>query len=420
MNKSANHDTKNKQDELKQIIKELHQGVPAEKLQKKFKNIIKDTSPEEIADMENALIQEGFPPEEIQRLCDVHAQVFEKALSKVGKPGKVPGHPIYTFVEENREAKKILEKLRRLAKKLKKTAPSESDIEEFRAEFNRLKEIEKHYLRKENQLFSVLEEKNFMGPSKVMWGKHDEIRDKLKRTEAQLKDKKWGELDDQLKDLSSAIKKMIFLEEKILYPTSARKLSTIDWAKIKKGEGDIGYSWITPSNLWDAELAGSLENEESARKPDTVAEPETRPKGDDEIKIKLEEGALFEEEVNLMLKNLPFDITFVDESDKVRFYSANPERIFPRSPAVIGREVQNCHPPKSLHVVNTIVQSFKEKRNDVAEFWLQKDGQFIHIRYFPVYDRNGVYKGVIEVSQEVSAIRALEGERRILNWPDSD
>jgi len=117
-----------------------------------------------------------------------------------------------------------------------------------------------------------------------------------------------------------------------------------------------------------------------------------------------------------MLKNLPVDITFVDESGKVCFYSANADRIFPRSPAVIGRDVQNCHPPKSVHVVNEIVQSFKEKAKDMAEFWIQKDGMFIYIRYFPVYDRRGDYKGVIEVSQEVSGIRALEGERRILDW----
>jgi DUF438 domain-containing protein len=138
-----------------------------------------------------------------------------------------------------------------------------------------------------------------------------------------------------------------------------------------------------------------------------------------EEKIKLDEGALTKEQINLMLKILPFDITFVDEKDKVCFYSATDDRIFPRSPAVIGREVQNCHPPKSLHVVNKIVQGFKEKKKDVAEFWIQKDGLFILIRYFPVYDEKGAYKGVIEVSQEVSAIRALEGERRILNWSDS-
>jgi len=117
-----------------------------------------------------------------------------------------------------------------------------------------------------------------------------------------------------------------------------------------------------------------------------------------------------------MLKSLPLDITFVDENDRVCYYSESKERIFPRSPAIIGREVQNCHPPASVHVVNDIVQSFREKKRDVAEFWIQLHGSFIYIRYFPVYDDEGAYRGVIEVSQDVTGIRALEGERRILDW----
>jgi len=250
-----------KQEKLKGIIKELHDGVPAEKLQKKFRAVIKDTSPEEIADMENALIQEGFPVEEVQRLCDVHAQVFEKALSTVGKPKKMPGHPLYTFIQENKETKKILKRLLRSAKRMAKASAPDADTAGLENEFALLKEIEKHYLRKENQLFPVLEEKKFMGPSKVMWGKHDEIREKIKKAEAHLRDKDWPGFYDQIKDAASAIKKMIFLEEKILYPTSARKLTTLDWANIKKGENEIGYAWVTPSNLWDAELAKSLEGE---------------------------------------------------------------------------------------------------------------------------------------------------------------
>jgi DUF438 domain-containing protein len=410
MNESNQNFEREKQEKLKEIIKELHEGVAAEKLQKKFRNIIKDTLPEEIADMENALIQEGFPPEEIQKLCDVHAQVFEKALAKVGKPRKIPGHPIHTFIQENKETKKILKRLLRQGKKIVKTKPAVTDISDFESEFNRFKEIEKHYLRKENQLFPVLEEKKFMGPSKVMWGKHDEIREEIKRIDILLKNKEWEGLYVQIKKVSSAIKKMIFLEEKILYPTSARKLSTLDWANIEKGEAEIGYAWITPSNLWDAELAKSLEPSLK------VSAPALEKRKTEEGKIRLEEGALTREQLTLLLKNLPVDITFVDEKDKICFYSANKDRIFPRSPAVIGREVQNCHPPKSVNVVNQIVQSFKEKSRDVAEFWIQKDNQFIYIRYFPVYNDRGDYKGVVEVSQDVACIRSLKGERRLLDW----
>ena len=259
MNKSSESNKREKQELLKNIIKELHAGVPAEKLQRKFRDIIKTTSSEEIADMENALIKEGFPPEEIQKLCDVHAQVFKKSLSKVGRPSKVPGHPIHTFIQENKEAKRIIKKLSRVAKTLKKSELQEPDKEEIEKEFQRLKEIEKHYLRKENQLFPALEAKDFTGPSKVMWGKHDEIREHLKKADSYLKEGKGESFFRQLKILASTIKKMIFLEEKILYPTAARKLSTPEWINIKKGEKDIGYAWITPSNLWDAGLARVVE-----------------------------------------------------------------------------------------------------------------------------------------------------------------
>ena len=132
--------------------------------------------------------------------------------------------------------------------------------------------------------------------------------------------------------------------------------------------------------------------------------------------VLLSQGQLSPEQIDLLFKNLPFDVTFVDENDTVRYYSDTAHRIFPRSPGIIGRKVQNCHPPKSVHVVEDIIQSFRDQKKDVAEFWIQVSGQFVHIRYFPLYDQAGSYKGVIEVSQEISDIQKLEGERRILDW----
>ena len=410
MNEIINNNKDEKQKKLKMIIKQLHDGVPVDRLKKDFADIIKDTSPDEIADMENALIKEGFPPEEIQRLCDVHAQVFKQSLKKVGKSSKIPGHPIYTFIEENKEAKRILKQLVKGVKKLKKVTPKEKDILNFKDHFERLREIEKHFQRKENQLFPMLEAKKFTGPTKVMWGKHDEIREMIRNIDDLIDNQTWGELSKNTKSLSSAIKKLIFLEEKILYPTSTKKLNTHEWADIKLGEPEIGYAWVTPSNLWDAQLA-------KAAQPISIdKQKEVGMSQKEQSKIQLSQGRLTAEQIDLLLKNLPVDITFVDENDKVCYYSDTKDRIFPRSPAIIGRDVQNCHPPKSVHIVDDIVKNFKAKKKDVAEFWIQMNGKFIYIRYFPVYDENGVYKGVVEVSQEVSDIKKLEGERRLLDW----
>lgn len=225
-----------------------------------------------------------------------------------------------------------------------------------------------------------------------------------------MKKQEWSDLTTSFHALANAIKKLIFLEEKILYPTSAKKLNEREWAEIKSGESEIGYAWVTPSNLWDANLAKSKETINSSENEETKMQQMNR------NKIQLSQGQLTPEQIDMMLRNLPVDITFVDENDKVCYYSDTKDRIFPRSPAIIGRAVQNCHPPKSVHIVNDIVEKFKQKEKNVAEFWIQMNGQFIFIRYFPVYDGKGHYRGVIEVSQEVSKIKALEDERRLLDW----
>jgi uncharacterized protein len=397
---------------LKNIIRDLHSGVPAEKLRRTFAGLIKRTTPEEIADMENALIREGFPVEEVQRLCDVYARVFDRALKRAGKPGRIPGHPIYSYVMENKEATALLKELRRAARPLAKGAPDEKRIAAFEALFARFKEVERHYARKENQLFPALEAKSFLGPSKVMWGKHNEIRALIRAVDAAAAAGKWRKAAEGIPALAAAAKKMISLEEKILFPTAARKLGVADWVRIKNGEPEIGYAWITPSGLWDSRLAETMSTGPSApRIPQMEAAAEHNDGG-----IELGRGRLTAAQIDGMLKSLPFDITFVDAEDHVRYYSDTSHRIFPRSPEIIGRAVQNCHPPKSVHVVNAIVQAFKDKTKDKAEFWIQKDGQFILIRYSPVYDPAGAYLGVIEVSQGISRLRALQGERRLLDW----
>ena len=409
MSELINNDSLRRQEILKQMIKDLHAGIPVEQLKETFRRLIQNTTPEEIAEMENALINEGFPVSEVQRLCDVHVQVFEDSLQKVGKPSKIPGHPVYTFVQENKEARKLLKILSRSAKKVTAKSPGEKQLQEFESTFSRFKEIEKHFVRKENQLFPALEQKQFTGPTKVMWGKHDEIRQFLKQVETYYREQDWSHFLKEFKNLTSSLKKLLFLEEKILYPTALRKLSEAEWAEIKRGEAEIGYAWVKPANLWDANLV-------AGRAVHQKIEQIEKSGGEMMAKIKLETGELTTEQINLLLKNLPFDVTFVDENDTVRYYSDTPDRIFPRSPGIIGRAVQNCHPPKSVHIVNNIVQSFKNKTKKVADFWIRMGERLVYIRYFPIYDQSGAYKGVIEVSQEISAIQKLAGEKRLLDW----
>jgi len=386
-----------KEEELRKIVKDLNEGSDIRKVKKDFDKLIRGISPEEIANVEQSLINEGVPVEHVQKLCDIHVQVFDDALKKQGKSKVLPGHPVHTYRLENKELKKRLRGLKLSIKS------------DFLFKLKDVKMIELHYVRKENQLFPYLESVGFTGPSKVMWGKHDEIRALFRKLEDDYNKGDFSAVKKQTGALIKALKNMVFMEEKILFPTSIRKLPPQAWSSIRKGESAIGYCWIEPGNLWDANIVGDAGSEATPVQTSAVLQS-----GDK--KISLDTGALSVTQINLLLKNLPFDMTYVDENDKVAYYSEGKERIFPRSPGIIGREVANCHPPKSVHVVEKIVEALKKGEKDQAEFWIKMNELFIHIRYFPIFDEQGKYRGIIEVSQEVSGIRALEGERRLLDW----
>ena len=324
----------------------------------------------------------------------------------------MPGHPIKTFVDENGEAKRRIKKVKAGIRAVSRSGNwdiVERDVKE-------LKMIENHYLRKENLLFPLLEAEDFTGPSKVMWGKHDEIRTYFKELDSALTGEDHRRLKEAWGSLMRGIRRMIFMEERILFPTALRLLSDAQWAEIRRGESEIGYSWIEPGNLWDADIvAARAAADNLGKEPREASQPLSDEAVDKTDQIPLDVGAMTPEMINLLLKNLPLDVTYVDEHDRVRYYSQGRERIFPRTPAIIGREVQNCHPPKSVHVVEQIVDDFKQKKRDVAAFWLTMGEKFIHIRYFPLYTDSGEYRGVLEVSQDVTAIRSLEGEKRLLD-----
>ncbi len=409
-----------RQVELKKIIARLHGGEPASELKKEFAALIKGVSAAEVAAMEQSLIDGGMPVEEVQRLCEVHVQVFQQSLSLGKKPKELPGHPIHTMIEENRQARKkafaLVAAARSWAWGIGAAEPAASALED-------LAQIIVHYTRKENQLFPYLERDNFTGPSRVMWGKHDEIRARFAEARKALKDspKAFFKIT---KSLASSIRKMIFMEEHILIPESARRLSEKDWAEIRLGEEAIGFAWVKPDSLYDAGLVlasrmnpGKPENrgeaQPEARMPESPAK--TSPERGEEL-LELATGRIAREVLDLALKTMPVDISVVDENDKVLYYSDAPHRIFPRSPAVIGRSVQNCHPQKSVDVVNKILKAFKNKEKSKARFWIEMGGRFILIEYYALYDAAGTYRGTLEVSQDLTELRALEGQRRLLDW----
>ncbi len=398
--------TSARKDALKNVIQRLHAGETVEELKKQFGHVISGATAAEIAETERALISEGMPVSEIQRLCDLHVAVFQDSLDEALPPESLPGHPVFTFRMENEVIMRLLETMQETLQGW--VDGNQDKLKTLIQLTENLTAIEKHYSRKENILFPYLERIGFEGPSMVMWGVDNEIRSEIKQFKDHLIDPEpdLKTAEEQYKQMSQDIIEMIYKEEKILFPYALEKLSEQEWAEIRAQEEEIGYFDVEPDTSWQPQDA------EQNLTPETNS---TQSGASVEELIPLSTGALTREQIDLLLTNVPIDMTFVDEHDRVRYFSRGRERIFDRSPAIIGREVTKCHPPQSVHRVTMILDDFRAGKRDVAEFWIQMGGKFIHIRYFALHDAEGNYKGTVEVSQDVTGIRALEGEHRLLD-----
>ncbi len=400
--------------ELAAIVGELHAGKTAEEVKPRFEELIADVEATEIAAMEQQLIEGGVPADDVKRLCDVHVQVFADALEGHAAVSAPPGHPLDTFQRENQALLQVTASLRKVAEAIGE--PPAPDAwgrlkSALAGTVDRVAEVNAHYLRKENQLFPYLEAHGVEGPSKVMWAIHDDVRALIKQARASIAADQAALAVSTCLALAKMADDMVNKEEKVLHPMSIDTLSDEEWAAIRAGESEIGYAFISGVPAWPAagQAAGTATGAEAvaAGAPAGPAAPAGL--------LALTTGALDLEQLNLMLTLLPIDVQFVDEHDQVLFYSEG-ERIFPRSPGVIGRKVQNCHPPASVHKVQQIIDAFRAGDKSTAEFWIELGGKFLHIRYFAVRDASGAYRGVVEMAQDVTGIRALEGQRRLLDW----
>jgi len=392
---------------LKELIMELHEGKSVDDVKERFAKLIEGVSVAEISELEQRLIMEGMPVEEVQRLCDVHAAVFKGSIEDIHKPAsldQIPGHPMHTFKLENREIEKRIETKVKPALEAFDEADSEENVARLLECFNQMLEIDKHYSRKENLVFPFLEKAGITAPPKVMWGVDDDIRDLLKEVKALLEDYKGNknEVAQKAEGAIHQIKEMIFKEENILFPLMVDTLTEDEWLTVYRDSDEIGYTFITPQAEWKPEREDFIQQEE--QESDIEADV-----------IRFETGIMSVYELETVLNHLPIDITFVDKNDRVKYFSQSSERIFPRPKSVIGRTVQNCHPPSSIHIVNKIVEDFKSGAKDHEDFWIRMGEKFVLIRYFAVRDKNGEYMGTLEVSQDIAPFQKLEGEKRLLS-----
>ncbi|HHW49081.1 MAG TPA: DUF438 domain-containing protein [Clostridiaceae bacterium] len=395
---------------LKELIAELHSGKSVDEVKPKFEKLIKGVSVNEITEMEKALIMEGMPVEEIQRLCDVHAALFSGSIEEIHRPQKpeeIPGHPVHTFKLENREIEKLInERIKPHAAKFA-DADDEENIKDLIADFNTLWEVDKHYSRKENLLFPYLEKYGITAPPKVMWGVDDEIRTAI-REALMLLSNYDGNRNETLEKINEAVNKvteMISKEENILFPMALETLAEDEWLKIAEESDEIGYCIVKPQGKWKpARVNVEKEAEEKGEKAS----------GDNEY-VKFDAGILTPEEINAIFNTLPIDITFVDKNGAVKYFSQGKERIFARPKTVLGRLVQNCHPPASVHVVEKVIENLWSGAKEHEDFWIKMGDKYVLIRYYAVRNAKGEYLGTMEVTQDIKPLQEITGEKRLLD-----
>jgi len=389
---------------LKELIKALHAGAHPEEMKGRFKEVLEDIGPLEIAKVEQELIEEGMPAEEVRRLYDVHLAVFTKSLEKpeIEAP---PGHPIHILLKEHELVKGFIEQISLLlprAERAKDFNGMKNELSKLGQLLRHLKEYERHKVREENSLFPYFEKHGVTQPPSIMWTEHDEQRKEIKEASKTLEAKEVlvfeqfkGKLLSHLKNLTHLIPDHFYKEEHILFPTALKLISAEEWREIKASMDGLGYCYFTPKEAIGEKVELLEEAKEQGR-------------------ITFETGSMTREELEAMLNTLPVDITFVDKEDTVRYFSQPKERLFPRAKAIIGRKVQQCHPQKSLHLVNQILSDFKSGKRDSAEFWINAKGRKIHIRYFAVRDSAGRYLGCVEATQDITDLQKLKGEKRLL------
>ncbi|MEN4010591.1 MAG: DUF438 domain-containing protein [Chloroflexota bacterium] len=396
---------------MKSLIRQLHQGVSEERVQAQLETLLDEADYSDIFLMEVQLIQEGIPAEAIQELCDTHTRVLKHRLDLQETPQTIPGHPVHTFVQENRELTRATAQVRHWMSKIE-ALPPDADagetMDSIHVLLNALMDVEKHYRRKENLLFPYFEKNNLPGPPTVMWGKHDEARALLEGALEGFEQAAGFAASEAaaynlfaVLPVLNAIDEMVYKEEKILLPTALNLLNEQDWYEIYLQSDEYGYCLYAPQFEWLP--AGGVHSE--------IHKPLAQ-----DGRVQMPTGSFRLEELIQLFKTLPFDITFVDRDDTVRYFSPGRERIFERSRAILGRKVQYCHPPKSVHIVNQIVRDFKAGKQDRARFWINLRGKLVYIVYYAVRSDAGEYLGTLEVTQDLSELRALEGERRLLAY----
>ena len=387
-------------------------------------------TPDEFAYAEQSL-KGVYKDEEILDKMDDLLNLFDGVL--VRAENEYPeNHPLWAYLEEINAVEKVALEADELLKQDKFIKNPWLGV------FDSLAQWRIHLSRKQNQLYPMLEEHGFDRPTRIMWTFDDGVRDAISASYALLREDKYEEFLASVPETLAKLRDLNSKELEVLLPTSFKLLSDEEFVRMSKNDHEIGYAIINPPGLYvvagindsAAQLNGNNTGQNGAVSNEFLNDlagllsKYVGPVGGGQIGkdtvLDVATGKLTLEQINLLFRHLPVDLSYVDENELVKFYSDTPHRIFPRSANVIGREVKNCHPAKSVHVVEEIVEKFRSGEQSQAEFWINKPGLFIYVIYTAVRDEHGKFRGVLEMMQDCTHIRELEGSRTLLTWDKTD
>ena len=387
-------------------------------------------TPDEFAYAEQSL-KGVYKDEEILDKMDDLLNLFDGVL--VRAENEYPeNHPLWAYLEEINAVEKVALEADELLKQDKFIKNPWLGV------FDSLAEWRIHLSRKQNQLYPMLENHGFDRPTRIMWTFDDGVRDAISASYALLREDKYEEFLASVPETLAKLRDLNSKELEVLLPTSFKLLSDEEFVRMSKNDHEIGYAIINAPGLYvvpgindsAASLNGNAAGQNSAVSNEFLNDlagllsKYVGPVGGAAVSkdavLDVATGKLTLEQINLLFRHLPVDLSYVDENELVKFYSDTPHRIFPRSANVIGREVKNCHPAKSVHIVEEIVEKFRSGEQNQAEFWINKPGLFIYVIYTAVRDENGKFRGVLEMMQDCTHIRELEGSRTLLTWDKTD
>ncbi|WP_158392947.1 MULTISPECIES: PAS domain-containing protein [Fusobacterium] len=424
METMLSHLPKLDEEKLKFVI-ELKEKYNAGKIsladaRKQLKERVKTLKPYEIAYAEQKItpfVEDECIKENIQNMMLLFDEVMDTS-----RPTELPpDHPIMCYYRENDDMRKLLKEVENLTQ-----FPVIKN--QWYELYNKLDLWWKlHLPRKQNQLYSLLEKKGFTRPTTTMWVLDDFVRDELKENRKMLDDGNVEEFIASQKSVAADIIDLIQKEETVLYPTSLAMITPEEFEDMKSGDREIGFTFGKLETTSELKKSVTQENSNISEQGNLAKDLAQllgkygfNSKNSQSSEFDVAMGKMTLEQINLVFKHLPVDITYVDENEIVKFYSDTTHRIFPRSKNVIGRDVKNCHPPKSVHIVEEIIEKFRSGEQDFVEFWINKPELFIYISYSAVKDENGKFRGILEMMQDCTRIRSLEGSQTLLNWESAN